>query len=83
MRYVHLKQKLHKCGICHKSFSVKKSLVVHLTKHSDERPFRCSACDKTFKTKGVRRDHEKRVHKLIKPQKVNIIVDEKVLEKIL
>ncbi|KAG8237965.1 hypothetical protein J437_LFUL019048 [Ladona fulva] len=81
MRYVHPKQKPHKCGICRKSFSVKKSLVVHLTKHSDERPFRCSACDKTFKTKGVRRDHEKRVHKLIKPQKVNIIVDEKRLER--
>ncbi|XP_060086433.1 protein sister of odd and bowel-like isoform X21 [Ylistrum balloti] len=37
------------CQICHKRCENLSSLRVHLARHSDERPFKCSVCGQTYK----------------------------------
>ncbi len=49
------------CDICHKT--IKKNLNRHKTIiHSDDRPFNCCFCDKSFKTKGSLQQHEHGPH---------------------
>eukprot|EP01083_Nonionella_stella_P241538 843409_1 len=38
-----------KCAVCTKSFTYQSKLIQHEISHSDERPFQCNSCKKTFK----------------------------------
>lgn len=40
------------CSLCGHAFSQKNNLNIHLRIHSDERPFQCHLCGKTFRTQG-------------------------------
>ena len=50
------------CGICHKRFGTKRILKDHTVIHSEDRPFRCSQCDSSFKRKGDLTKHIRSVH---------------------
>ncbi|XP_064628191.1 zinc finger protein 761-like isoform X1 [Lineus longissimus] len=54
------------CSICHKWFVSQSVLKVHLTSHTDERPWECSICNKRFRQRAGRDKHEL-IHKGIKP----------------
>ena len=43
-------QLIHKCTKCPRSFSTKRILKLHLITHTDETPFGCELCDKSYKT---------------------------------
>ena len=46
------------CLVCNKTLASQQSLDVHLAVvHSDERPFKCTECDDSFKLKAVLRNH--------------------------
>lgn len=51
-------QHIFPCTICSKVFPTKKRYEIHLTAHSDERPYSCSICKKGFKTLSDVRRHE-------------------------
>lgn len=54
--------KPHECQLCHKKFRSKITLEVHLQRtHTEEKKFKCSACDRTFSQKSDLKRHE-RVH---------------------
>ncbi|CAK1554309.1 unnamed protein product [Leptosia nina] len=57
------KPKTHKCPHCSKRLSDKYSLDHHLQLHSDDKPFACTKCNATFKTKKYVSKHLRRVHK--------------------
>lgn len=48
------------CGICGKSFDLKRNLNAHLQTHSDEKPHECQICHKKFK-----RPHEVKQHQIV------------------
>ncbi|XP_069132932.1 myoneurin-like isoform X26 [Argopecten irradians] len=45
------------CHICGKIFPTKSNLLVHLKKHSIDRPFTCQKCGKSYKYKQTYKDH--------------------------
>ncbi|XP_021368298.1 flocculation protein FLO11-like isoform X28 [Mizuhopecten yessoensis] len=45
------------CHICGKVFPTKSNLLVHLKKHSFDRPFTCQKCGKSYKYKQTFKDH--------------------------
>ena len=52
----------YECGVCHKRFGCKSSLKTHCIIHSEERPFKCSQCDSSFKLKRNLTTHIRSVH---------------------
>ncbi|OXA53944.1 Zinc finger protein 26 [Folsomia candida] len=48
--------------VCHTLFFSTKDLKTHMTSHSDERPFPCPHCEKSFKTRSTRGQHVKHIH---------------------
>lgn len=46
------------CTICHKHFATHQGLEKHAVLHSDDRPFTCEVCFKTFKRADSLRQHE-------------------------
>lgn len=65
VRETHLQEKNSVCGICGwKAFSFNR-LQRHMMKHSNERNFKCPACDKAFKTKKTMRQHYNNIHQKI------------------
>lgn len=47
------------CDFCNKSFTKPSQLRLHLNIHYMERPFRCSACAVSFRTRGHLQKHER------------------------
>lgn len=45
------------CDICKVTYWLRDSLIMHMRKHSGERPFACSVCPETFRTKESRKTH--------------------------
>ncbi|XP_036393919.1 zinc finger protein 1035 [Megalops cyprinoides] len=41
--------KQNSCEICGKDFHLRAQLIVHLSSHTDDRPYKCHSCLKTFK----------------------------------
>uniref|UniRef100_A0A2A4JTI5 Protein krueppel n=1 Tax=Heliothis virescens TaxID=7102 RepID=A0A2A4JTI5_HELVI len=60
-------RKLYECNICGKQFSFNFNLTRHMFTHTGLRPFKCDACEKTFRTSGELRSHVDYVH-LKKPR---------------
>lgn len=48
-----------KCDFCNKTFTKPSQLRLHLNIHYMERPFRCSACAVSFRTRGHLQKHER------------------------
>ncbi len=59
---VHRGLKKFKCELtqCNKSFSDRKSLIIHTRSHDKSRPYKCKYCDIAFSTIGNRSDHHRR-----------------------
>jgi len=52
----------NKCETCGKVCGDKTKLREHQRKHTGERPYQCSFCEKTFATKGITKRHEDVTH---------------------
>ena len=52
----------HKCETCGKVCGDKTKLREHQRKHTGQRPYQCSFCEKTFATKGITKRHEDITH---------------------
>uniref|UniRef100_A0A8C6UBV7 C2H2-type domain-containing protein n=1 Tax=Neogobius melanostomus TaxID=47308 RepID=A0A8C6UBV7_9GOBI len=44
---------------CGKRFALNQNLQSHMTSHSEERPFKCSVCEKSFKKDCILTNHMK------------------------
>ncbi|KAG5898434.1 hypothetical protein JTB14_036517 [Gonioctena quinquepunctata] len=54
---LHTRKRTFQCKICGKLFSLKKTLAVHLKKHSGKRPFQCPSCPKSFTVESSLTSH--------------------------
>ncbi|XP_052810623.1 zinc finger and BTB domain-containing protein 14-like isoform X2 [Mya arenaria] len=52
----------YSCDVCGKLFRLKRDLERHQPIHFDDRPFQCSDCELTFKTKHLQMVHSRRMH---------------------
>lgn len=59
------------CDICKVTYWLRDSLIMHMRKHSGERPFACNVCPATFRTKDSWKTHEQN-HTGAKPYGCNI-----------
>jgi len=46
---VHIEVKLHRCGVCSKTFKTKRDLRRHEITHADVKLYQCEFCGKLFK----------------------------------
>nr|CAI5844550.1 unnamed protein product [Callosobruchus analis] len=46
------------CGVCGSLFASFASLKVHMSIHTGQKPYKCSFCDKVFRTASNRKSHE-------------------------
>ncbi|XP_055686999.1 zinc finger and SCAN domain-containing protein 12-like [Lutzomyia longipalpis] len=54
---VYKEEDLISCAECERKFKTRRSYELHVSSHSDERPFGCKMCSKTFKRKKDVRSH--------------------------
>ena len=59
MHSTHLKAKPHVCLTCHKTFSLKRTLNVHMTVHNGDKKHQCDNCGKAFATRSNYKRHLK------------------------
>ncbi|XP_075150710.1 uncharacterized protein LOC142224809 [Haematobia irritans] len=59
------------CSICGCSFSKKAYLIVHMRRHTGERPFQCDLCDRAFPHNSELKCH-RRIHTGEKPYKCKL-----------
>ncbi|XP_060809248.1 zinc finger protein 16-like [Amyelois transitella] len=71
VRETHMQEKNAVCGICGWRAFSECRLQKHMTKHSNERNFKCPLCDKAFKTKKTMMQHYNNIHqKMSRPPTV-------------
>ncbi|XP_053146047.1 zinc finger protein ZFP2-like isoform X1 [Hemicordylus capensis] len=64
----HTGEKIHKCLVCGKSFSLRSRLIVHERTHTGEKPYTCSDCGRSFSVSSSLIAH-RRTHTGEKPYK--------------
>ncbi|XP_045187727.2 zinc finger protein OZF-like [Mercenaria mercenaria] len=47
----------NECGLCHKVFRDRRTLVQHMFIHTGERPYECIVCKKRFRQKSALKEH--------------------------
>lgn len=62
VRETHLQERTAVCSVCGWRSFAQYDLQKHMMKHSNERNFKCSLCDKAFKTKKTMRQHYNNLH---------------------
>ncbi|ODM89029.1 putative zinc finger protein [Orchesella cincta] len=63
-----------KCSICPKSYVHQKNLDTHILSHTNERPYKCSTCQQSYRTAAYLKLHEQRVHTHAKVKKIECII---------
>lgn len=58
---------IKKCPFCNKIFKKKFNLKQHLNTHTNERPLKCSQCEKRFNDRSSMNKHTRSVHANFKP----------------
>jgi len=53
------------CSVCHKLFSSRQNLVIHMRIHTGERPYTCALCNYSFNHSSNLRRHMKTVHESV------------------
>ena len=72
-----LEKKQFPCEICGMRLSRKKNVRLHkISVHSDERPFSCNQCNKSFVTVGSLNSHNKMYHKAFRMNKTMIVLNQ-------
>lgn len=61
-RFVHLKEKNHRCPVCNKLYPTASLVKMHMTRHLGVREHECKVCHKAFFTKKYLMEHMKLVH---------------------
>lgn len=51
------KRARYECPICHMTFTLHGRYKQHMVKHSDERPYKCTTCEKSFKRMSEMNNH--------------------------
>ncbi|XP_058055159.1 zinc finger protein 420-like [Anopheles bellator] len=66
---IHMKihNKEHQCPYCSRKFALQSQLKEHIRTHTDENPFMCKVCGKTFLTASTLHNHKK-IHDEDQPQ---------------
>ncbi|XP_062977905.1 uncharacterized protein LOC134395674 [Elgaria multicarinata webbii] len=64
----HAGEKIHKCLVCGKCFSLRSRLIVHERTHTGEKPYTCSDCGRSFSVSSSLIAH-RRTHTGEKPYK--------------
>lgn len=62
IKYVHLKERVHECGLCHSLFYTKSDLRRHRNSHGGEKNYHCHICDYLFASKDSLNRHHKKIH---------------------
>lgn len=62
VRETHLQERTAICTVCGWKSITQYDLQMHMMKHSNERNFKCPACEKAFKTKKTMRQHYNNIH---------------------
>jgi len=59
---IHIGKKSFICEECGKGYLTLNSLNTHKIVHSDDKPFKCSKCEKTFKRMAALKEHLRNTH---------------------
>ena len=70
-RKFHRGVKPYQCGVCHRGYSNKKAMWMHMVSHSKEKPFVCELCNRGFSFMSALKRHRS-IHSSLKPFKCTI-----------
>ncbi|XP_030833353.1 zinc finger protein 585A [Strongylocentrotus purpuratus] len=68
---VHLGGSKFTCSFCQKGFDMESQLLVHVQKHTKNRPFKCALCTRSFASESALDNHQKE-HTGEKPHKCDV-----------